>query len=233
MKKALALFLAIMMIVPAVLVPTSAATVSETGMKMNYCCEILVTDFTNKDAYNDITSATDLTVGTLDGYQAVSLTTIDSASSGQSFKIAYVRSKDTAMAASEDISGMTHLAFDLYISDADKLIDQQAIYIELGSAGAPDKYENHFTTTMDQLVSKTLVNGWNHVEIPLSSFTVSGLNDTALDTTAWNFFRFYNKGTFPGGVKMGLANMHFFNAECEEHYSHDVFRFSVLDKVEG
>ena len=232
MKKLLAILLAILMVIPATLVPVSAVKVTTDGVETNNCCEVLVTNFTNKNAFGDVTAVDkQITVGMLDGYQAVSLTSVSSSSHGGAIKLAYYRAKDTGLDASADISGMTHIAFDLYISDASKLIDQQKIFFELTSAGTSDKEERCLEKTLESVVGKTLVNGWNHVEIALNTFGASGTG--TFDATAWDFFRIYNSGSFPGGVTFGLANMYFFNADCEEHYSHAKYQFCVLDKQEG
>ena len=234
MKKFLALLLAVLMVIPATLVPASAAEQTETGVKLNNCCDILATDFTTQAAFFDNAG---FTVGMFEGKQAVSFTSLfGNNSAGTQFKLAYRRSTDDAskFSAGEDISGMTHLVFDLYLSDVSGILDRQQVYVELGSDNRPDHNEVMTKgTALEFLSGKSLVAGWNHIEIPISAFAHSSGNDGVFDPTNWNYFRFYNVSAFPGGVTMALANMYFTNYDCEEHYSHAKYQFSVRDKQAG
>lgn len=92
---------------------------------------------------------------------------------------------------SRDITAMSVLAFDLYISDV-SAVAGIPFELELRSIGGDDKTELHIVNyTLAQLYGGVLTNGWNHFEIPLSEFTAG----TGTDLTQWNYFRLFNKGT--------------------------------------
>ena len=92
---------------------------------------------------------------------------------------------------SRDITAMSVLAFDLYISHV-SAVAGIPFELELRSIGGDDKTELHIVNyTLAQLYGGVLTNGWNHFEIPLSEFT----GGTGTDLTQWNYFRLFNKGT--------------------------------------
>ena len=95
-----------------------------------------------------------------------------------------------------DISGMNYLVMDLYVSHPD-LIAGVRFDVELTSSGRPDKLENSAQKTLPALAGTTLLEGWNHLEIPLTGFDVGkGTDQLPLEPTAWNFIRMYNLDGF-------------------------------------
>ncbi len=143
-----------------------------------------------------------------------------------------------------DLSGIWDtgaVCFDLYLSDPDKLGVDNVLYdFELRSAGGDDNNEFNANgktpadgtwagytgighSTLSKLYGGELQQGWNHFEIPLSSF---GMADSLLtddkniatpDKTAINYFRIFNAsaaadqtvGTEGDDHKIMMKNIYF------------------------
>ena len=90
-----------------------------------------------------------------------------------------------------DIMGMNMLVFDLYLENAAGVVNCQFDF-ELRSKGwTGDGTEiNYNAVKLAALSSTPLVDGWNHIEIPLSKFSTSA----AYDPTEWCYFRMFQRG---------------------------------------
>ena len=88
-----------------------------------------------------------------------------------------------------DISGMEALEFDLWVSNA-SLLDGIEFFYELTSGGTCDVKEDQMgpKTLGSWTADGALKDGWNHLTIPLSSWPTGGCDRTAL-----NFIRFFNQ----------------------------------------
>ncbi len=106
-----------------------------------------------------------------------------------------------------DISQKLNLEFDLWLGDGADVakINTVKFWFELSSSGISDHQEINVCKTFEELTGKKLVEGWNHVVIPLSAYTgktpscgANCTHSTALqgdfDATRWNFLRIYNAG---------------------------------------
>ncbi len=106
-----------------------------------------------------------------------------------------------------DVSKLSHLSFDLYVSDA-SVLQGVKFYLELTSAGTMDKEEDFVRCEFGKYVKGGLVSGVNHVEIPLSDMG-GDLNLGRLDPTRWNFMRIYNEDSFDRGENFVMAFANF------------------------
>ena len=109
-----------------------------------------------------------------------------------------------------DISAMTHVEFDFYISDVTKL-NSNSFNLELTSSGTCDKEE----IACD--VKKTFVNGWNHIKVDFTSNMVS--TGGTLDPTQFDFFRFFttaNLACGDGELVVAVDDLKFTNASYDE-----------------
>ena len=90
-----------------------------------------------------------------------------------------------------DISDMNMLVFDLYLENAAGVVNCQFDF-ELRSKGwTGDGTEiNYNAVKLAALSSTPLVDGWNHIEIPLSKFNTNA----AYDATEWCYFRMFQRG---------------------------------------
>ena len=108
-----------------------------------------------------------------------------------------------------DISAMTHVEFDFYISDVTKL-NSNSFNLELTSSGTCDKEE----IACD--VKKTFVNGWNHIKVDFTSNMVS--TGGTLDPTQFDFFRFFttaNLACGDGELVVAVDDLKFTNADYD------------------
>lgn len=119
------------------------------------------------------------------------------------FMLAYQVAKDTvAGVQSYDLTGMSYLVFDMYVSDAAAL-GATEFYFELTSSGKPDVQERSWRKTLPQLKGSALTDGWNHFEIALDSYTTE--KEPVLNMSAWNFFRVYNATAIQAGEGVTVA----------------------------
>lgn len=102
-----------------------------------------------------------------------------------------------------DISDMTHYVFDIYVDDP-SAFNGCNYTIELNSADIPDKHE----IQTKGLLFTGLVEGWNTVEVPLTSFT-SQIG--SFDPTNFTGVRFYSGGvgTAPKSGQVYFDNIRF------------------------
>ena len=108
-----------------------------------------------------------------------------------------------------DISAMTHVEFDFYISDVTKL-NSNSFNLELTSSGTCDKEE----IACD--VNKTFVNGWNHIKVDFTSNMAS--TGGTLDPTQFDFFRFFttaNLACGDGELVVAVDDLKFTNADYD------------------
>ena len=83
-----------------------------------------------------------------------------------------------------DLTGMQYIEFDLYISDITNYNNlTKNSEFEISSAGIYDKEETMWNNG-SFLNGQTIVQGWNHIKVPLKDFT-------ATDKTAVNWIRWY------------------------------------------
>ena len=135
------------------------------------------------------------------------------------------------LAESVDISDMEYLVFDLYVpAAAVKMFNEKLFELELTSSGGPDKQEDTFRGTIAGLAGKPIVEGWNHVVLPLSSFV--GKGEGGLNKTSWNFIRLFNheKWDAAATITVGIANFHF-TTDLESDFSKTT-TFKVLTDEE-
>ena len=108
-----------------------------------------------------------------------------------------------------DISNMEYLCFDLYISDV-TVAAALPMELELRYPGGNDNNEAQYRPSLRGLLGDTLVNGWNHFEIPLSVF---GSTLTDAIKTNLGFMRLYNRGANAGyegeTLTMMMRNVYF------------------------
>lgn len=118
--------------------------------------------------------------------------------------IAYTHFQDAA-----DISGYTHLEFDFYVENLSVL--RNAIgQIELTSSNACDIAELAFTE--GHYKNQIKKSGWNHISLPLSRGILNSQDaERTFDPTKLDFFRFYLMNlTDPNGTyTLGLDNIYF------------------------
>ena len=103
-----------------------------------------------------------------------------------------------------DISGMSYLEFDIYISEVSIIADVEFSF-ELTSSGTSDKEES-----AKKFKGKDTgwVNGWNHVKWGLDEFTAK---NGEFDPTRWNFIRWYNDTSLNATdwFQVGITNIKF------------------------
>lgn len=124
-------------------------------------------------------------------------------------KLAYQVAKDTNKGVqSYDLTGMSYLVFDLYVSNA-AVMNAVEVYLELTSSGKSDVQERSWKKPLTQLKGGPLTDGWNHFEIALNTNTFE--QDPGLNMAAWSFLRLYNANAFNAGdgVTVGLKNLCF------------------------
>ena len=90
-------------------------------------------------------------------------------------------------AVAKDVSEMTMLVFDLYISDVEAL-KGVSWELELRSVGGDDANELRNCALLADVLGRDLVSGWNHIELPLEMLKTQG----TVDLTQWNYFRMYS-----------------------------------------
>ena len=109
-----------------------------------------------------------------------------------------------------DLTDMKYLCFDLYVSDA-TIAATMPMELEIRAPGGHDNKEAVYRPTLRSLLGSTMVNGWNHFEVPL---TVFGSTLTADIRSQVNFMRLYNRGAGKIGYEgetltMMLRNVYF------------------------
>ena len=94
-----------------------------------------------------------------------------------------------------DISAMTHIEFDVFVSNIDDLANVEFSF-ELTSKGTADQEEvaKKFTGA-----TSGWQNGWNHVKWELADFTAKTGGE--FNATAWNYIRWYNDTTLKVGAE--------------------------------
>lgn len=121
-----------------------------------------------------------------------------------------------------DISSMTHLTMDLYVSDAN-VFNGIGFCLELTSYGTYDKQEIS-VTGMAASIFGLLKDGWNKVKIPLAAITVKNNDEGPFDPTAWNFMRIFNSAAFSTGandLKIAFDNLGFEKSDASEEVEAD------------
>lgn len=119
--------------------------------------------------------------------------------------------------AAHDISELTHMVFDLYVSDP-AVIENVKFQMELTSSSTADKEENNLVFTFGQFVEGGLKKGANHVEIPLDQFGKgSGTDHLPMNAEEWDFMRLYNADSFDRGNEfvMAFANFGFLTYDAD------------------
>ncbi len=114
---------------------------------------------------------------------------------GGSLVLAYTNPDNQAF----DISNMKFMEFDFYISDASVLQNGGNLMIELSSSGKSDSQEINYLAFTDGKgfdLEDELVDGWNHIQLPLSLFTGVNNDGGQFDPYYFNFFRMYNAATW-------------------------------------
>ena len=131
------------------------------------------------------------------------------AGNGEGLKIGYQASMDTNNANEFDITGMTHIAFDLYISNA-AVVAGKNFDFELASGGKNDKEEIYWRMTLEALKGGALSDGWNHFEVDLTGFSNRQGGDFVY--SSWDFLRLYNRDELNAGegLTIGFRNIYFF-----------------------
>ncbi len=119
---------------------------------------------------------------------------------GKGIKFQYDAASDSGNAASFDVSGMNYLVLDLYVSNA-AAVAAAGFDIELGSKNG--KSLIYQTRTWADFAGKELVDGWNHLEIPLSK--IDAKKGDPYNATAWDYLRIYNRDEFAAGDNFAMA----------------------------
>ena len=108
-----------------------------------------------------------------------------------------------------DLTDMKYLSFDLYVSDA-TVVAAMPMELELRAPGGSDSKEAVYRPSLRSLLGDTLVNGWNHFEIPLDVFGTTLTEDIRSQV---NFMRLYNRGATVGyegeTLTMMMRNVYF------------------------
>ena len=99
-----------------------------------------------------------------------------------------------------DLTGMSYLIFDLYVSDP-AMVEGVTFWLELTSSGTQDKEERNWRKTLTEYVGGEVVAGWNRIELDLSSTT----SDSGFNVANWNFMRIFNSQGFNAGEGFTLA----------------------------
>ena len=103
-----------------------------------------------------------------------------------------------------DISGMSYLEFDVFVSSVAIIADVEFSF-ELTSSGTSDKEES-----AKKFKGKDTgwVDGWNHVKWSLDEFTAK---NGEFDPTRWNFIRWYNDTSLNATdwFQVGITNIKF------------------------
>ena len=134
---------------------------------------------------------------------------VSNSDNGYGLKIGYQVSNDTNYeATSFDVTGMTHIAFDLYISNA-AAVEGKEFDFELCSGGR-DKEERTWRMSLEALKGGALKDGWNHFEVDLTSNNKTQGGEFRY--TSWNYLRLYNKSAIDAGegLTIGFRNIYFF-----------------------
>ena len=143
------------------------------------------------------------------GYASLSMTCNGSIQSGKGFTVYYRPEGNKPV----DISAMTHLCFDFYVSDASQF-NGNVIAFELGSNWSEDIAEVEYYHTFSDLVD-----GWNHIELDMTvgssmteGFAPSGDTTAPYDNTGWKRLRFYNYSAFEAtDLLLAIDNIYFTN----------------------
>ena len=109
-----------------------------------------------------------------------------------------------------DLTDMNYLCFDLYVSDTTATA-AMPMELELRAPGGYDDKEAVYRPSLRALKGETLVNGWNHFEIPL---TVFGSTLTEDIRSQVNYMRLYNRTAEKTGYEgetltMMMRNVYF------------------------
>ncbi|MBO5897563.1 MAG: hypothetical protein J6R04_00980, partial [Clostridia bacterium] len=200
MKKTLALILAAMMIFSSLVFTTAA---EESALTEDEVKIIPVSDGTEKDGakwYGNVNCAPVGNLLAADGTVTASFTGIPAKQSpGQALEVVYSTPQRL------DISGMKTLAFDLYLENAAAVVNASYNF-ELRSNGSTgDNYEITVDKTLTEMCGGLLVDGWNHVEFPLSLFS-NAQGNNAFDRTQWSWFRMFHSGSWDGTNKVTNYN---------------------------
>lgn len=86
-----------------------------------------------------------------------------------------------------DISDMSYVYFDIYLSNAASLIGER-FELELRSPGGTDDHEYRIQQNLGDFIVGTPQDGWNRVEVPIASMEKVG----KVLTSAWCYLRFFN-----------------------------------------
>jgi hypothetical protein len=124
--------------------------------------------------------------------------------------------------------------FDLYVSDPEK-VEGVDFWLELTSADKPDSEERNWRKPLSFFTGGEVQQGWNHVELPLSSFT----EDKGLRLDEWDFMRVHNAGEFEAGedgFTLGFKNIYFTAKGSTDEAVASIQELhamlAVLDKIE-
>lgn len=225
MRKFLAILLAVLMVVPAFAFTASAEEATPAAQKLNIIP--ILTEYDMPDADMDVT--TTKAWKNADGgnwfnssncfYDAdergVGITWTGATSASAGFvKFHY---QDFARVDITDLLETGAICFDLYLSDPDALnVDTVTYDFELRSPGGNDSNEWNASkySTLTELYGGELQAGWNHFEIPLSSFKLvdrtgeyvvnkdtgaTAVDEVTPDPTQIYYFRFFNAGKYDMG----------------------------------
>ncbi len=243
MRKILALLLAVLMVVPAFAFTTSAEEATTALSSVNF-----VPVFTE-----DMMPSNDLTSDELLAWRPANLPdnwlwegvpaalTYNSTEKGIAATFTGVPSaagiRFKYSKGLTDITGMTTLCFDMYISDVD----------DANVTGAEWKFQLYNTNTRDdstaiainnatlaQMFGGTLQNGWNHFEIPLNMFNTG---TTTFDYTQFSGFRLYNRGANVGATDktttLMMKNVYFTNERTVLIVDADMANMSATHKADA
>ena len=85
--------------------------------------------------------------------------------------------------AAKDVSEMTMIVFDLYISDVEALTGV-SFTLSLRDVNGDDANTMTARATLNDLFGRELVSGWNHIELPLATLNAKG----TVDLAQWSYF---------------------------------------------
>ena len=183
MKKLLTLLLALMVIIPSMIVISSASSAQPRTARVD-----VVYPFAGHLAANWTGEGNSYSYNKEE--QAVSYSF-----EGQRTGVAVVKMLYRSPQP-YDVSNMNYVAFDLYISDVDAVANVK-FELELRSSYGNDYNELRMTRPLRDYTENSLVDGWNHFQIPLSDFEVHDRvgDSVSVDLTRWHYLRFFNSQT--------------------------------------
>jgi len=106
-----------------------------------------------------------------------------------------------------DISGMSYVCFDVYLSEADTFSDVE-FELELRSPGGTDSHEYRIKQALSSFIVGTPQDGWNRVQVAIADMTHVGTASSA----SWSYLRFFNSANATVGSEGTTSTIKMDNA---------------------